>query len=370
MSKKIIKEGEALIEVDTADVVSKDLEVFYNPDMVLNRDISIALLQACFESPLSIALPLAGSGVRGVRIAKEIPQLIKTLSLNDASPAATQLIKENFQRNEIEIDTEKIMVQEKDASLFLEESQGFDYIDIDPFGSPNQFLDTAIRKLSRKGILAVTATDTACLAGTYPSTCKRKYWSTSAITPLKHEMGVRILARKVMLLGIHHNKVLRPIISYHDKHYYRIFFAVTKSKEQSAKLLDECESYLVYDKKSANYMVTQLKPSDDATTIWCGPFYSGSLHDKEVAQKATTFFEHKIFLQAKDEVPIVGSYDTHQLAQKNGLSLVQLDVLIELLREKKYEASRCSYNDHAIKTTASFEVLLEIMRLYEKHTKK
>ncbi|MCU0373510.1 MAG: ATP-binding protein, partial [Ignavibacteria bacterium] len=42
---------------------------------------------------------------------------------------------------------------------------GFDYIDIDPFGSPCPFLDAAIKRLSRGGILAVTATDTSALAG-------------------------------------------------------------------------------------------------------------------------------------------------------------------------------------------------------------
>ena len=37
----------------------------------------------------------------------------------------------------------------------------FDYIDIDPFGSPNPFLAAAIGRITRNGIVAVTATDTA-----------------------------------------------------------------------------------------------------------------------------------------------------------------------------------------------------------------
>ena len=45
--------------------------------------------------------------------------------------------------------------------LAILHSKGFDYIDLDPFGSPNIFLDSAVKRLGRNGILAVTATDTA-----------------------------------------------------------------------------------------------------------------------------------------------------------------------------------------------------------------
>jgi tRNA (guanine26-N2/guanine27-N2)-dimethyltransferase len=364
MSKEIIKEGQVEIEIDSAEIVTKDLEVFYNPDMILNRDISLATIQSYFDKPICIGLPLAGTGVRGVRIAKELPQNIKKLCFNDASNDATRRIKENLERNNIIVDNEKIQIHEKDACLFLEESQGYDYIDIDPFGSPNQFLDTAIRKLSRKGILAVTATDTACLAGTYPTTCKRKYWSTSCITPLKHEMGLRILARKVMLLGIHQNKVLVPLLSYHHKHYYRIIFRCIKSKEQCAKLLDKLNTYVNYDNESANYSISQLP---DESKLWCGPLYNGSLQDKDFLEKLETRFTHKIIDQAISEVNIIGSFDLHQLAQKNGIGeLIPMQWIIDTLLEKDFQASRDPYNVHAIKTTATHNDLLKIINSYEK----
>lgn len=359
MSKKLITEGKASIEVDTADIVSKDLEVFYNPDMVLNRDMTLAVLQTHFDSPVCMALPLAGSGVRAVRILKEVPHLVKKLLINDCSPEAVQLIHENLKRNSKSADGEKIIVSEHDACFALENSVGFDYIDIDPFGSPNQFLDTAIRKLSRNGLLAVTATDTAALAGTYPTTCKRKYWAKSCVTPLKHEMGIRILARKVMLLGMHHNKVLVPLLSYHDKHYYRIFFKCVKSKENASQLLDELDKFMNYDKESGNY---EIAKQHDEEALWCGPIYTGQLHDKEFLSQLKNNFEHKIVNLALEEIHDVGSYDTHQIAQKNNLDLVPLDALVEKLKEQKFEASRCTTNLHAIKTTASFEIIVESMK--------
>ena len=71
-------------------------------------------------------------------------------------------------------------------------STGFDYIDVDPFGSPNPFLDAAIKRIARDGILAVTATDTAPLCGTYTNACRRKYWAVPLRNELMHEIGIRI----------------------------------------------------------------------------------------------------------------------------------------------------------------------------------
>lgn len=355
--KEIITEGTAIIQVDTADIVSKDLEVFYNPVMKINRDITIAILKSFFSEPICIALPLAGSGVRAIRILKEAPHIVKSILINDANPKAVDLIRNNLTRNNIE-ENKNVQISEKDACLALEESQGFDYIDIDPFGSPNQFLDTAIRKLSRKGLLAITATDTASLAGTYPSTGKRKYWATSAVTPHKHEAGLRILIRKVMLLGVHHNKVLQPILSYHHKHYYRIFFRCIKSKQQASELIDSLQTYINYEKDFAKPRV-DIVP--DKKTIWCGPLYSGALHNTEFLKKIQKVSPHKIFEIASQEIDTIASYDIHQIAQKHKLTLPPFDILLSSLQEN-HEASRSSTNLHAIKTTASFKELINVLK--------
>ena len=47
-----------------------------------------------------------------------------------------------------------------DAKKLMVEAP-FQWIDLDPFGSPVGFLDTAIQSISRSGVLEVTATDTA-----------------------------------------------------------------------------------------------------------------------------------------------------------------------------------------------------------------
>jgi tRNA (guanine26-N2/guanine27-N2)-dimethyltransferase len=47
----------------------------------------------------------------------------------------------------------------------------FTIIDLDPYGGPNKFLDGAIQSIEEGGLLMVTATDMAVLAGNSPESC-------------------------------------------------------------------------------------------------------------------------------------------------------------------------------------------------------
>ena len=71
-SFKQIIEGKAAVFVPKEKKVSKKLPVFYNPAMKLNRDISILLLNSIKNKGMQIALPLSGTGIRGVRFLKEL----------------------------------------------------------------------------------------------------------------------------------------------------------------------------------------------------------------------------------------------------------------------------------------------------------
>ena len=67
---QIIKEGKVKAKVSIGKI-SKKLDVFYNPIMEYNRTISVNLLQV-LNRKMEIGLPLAGSGIRGLRFFKEL----------------------------------------------------------------------------------------------------------------------------------------------------------------------------------------------------------------------------------------------------------------------------------------------------------
>ena len=66
----------------------------------------------------------------------------------------------------------------------------FDVIDLDPYGCPSIFLDAAVQTIKEGGLLLVTATDMAVLAGNSPETCYSKYGAISLRMKACHEMVV------------------------------------------------------------------------------------------------------------------------------------------------------------------------------------
>ena len=60
----IINEGNAELKIAVAGKISKEMPVFYNPVMKLNRTISVLLIKSFFDKKIRIAEPLAGSGIR------------------------------------------------------------------------------------------------------------------------------------------------------------------------------------------------------------------------------------------------------------------------------------------------------------------
>src|SRR3989338_5496254 len=234
---EIVNEGSAKLGIPKAEKISKKMDVFYNPVMSLNRDISVLLLNSINKSSMQIADPLAATGVRSIRFLKELYRnKIKKIYINDNNRSAVKLIKKNLKLNDIKIKN-GIIISNKDANLFILNSTGFDYIDIDPFGSPNFMLDAACKRLARGGILAVTATDTSALCGTFPKACIRKYWALPKKGPIMHETGLRILIRKIQLIAAQYGKALIPVFSYSKEHYMRVFLKNLKGKEKADGIL-------------------------------------------------------------------------------------------------------------------------------------
>ena len=136
---------------------------------------------------------LSATGLRAIRYAKELP-LLRHVTANDLSASAIEDIHRNIDFNGLtpkglpvpvegalsltkwEADEAvhgRVRVNEGDACTFMythrAEADRFDCIDLDPYGSAVPFLDAAIGAVADGGLLCVTCTDMAVLAGhNYP----------------------------------------------------------------------------------------------------------------------------------------------------------------------------------------------------------
>lgn len=350
-----ITENKARIIVSLVKTVSKEMDVFYNPIMKFNRDISILLLNSIDKNRLNIADPLAGSGVRSIRFLLELKKnKIETISINDYSLSAFKSIKKNLSLNKIK-KNKKIMIKNEDANLFLLNSAGFDYIDIDPFGTPNPYLDSAVKRISREGILAVTATDTSALAGTYPKACLRKYWAAPLRNELMHEIGLRILIRKVQLIGAQYNKALVPVFSCFKEHYMRIFLRCEKSKEEVDNVL-----------KLHGYFENS------------GPIWKGQLWDKRLVDKIYKSINKKPLkiksiinkplikflkiIKEESKINTIGFYDLHRIAKRYKVKMPRKEELIKRLRKLGYRASETHFSGVGIKSDIELKKLVKMLK--------
>lgn len=339
----LVQEGRAILQIDTSSVVTRKMPVFYNPVMRHNRQLSLLVLEALPKEGMIVGDALAGSGVRGIRLLKELPEgKIREVILNDRSQSAAQSIQRNLEENQI---SSRVQVLNLDANLFLRQQKGFDYLDIDPFGSPNPFLDAAVQSIRPDGVLAVTATDTASLCGSSPNACRRKYWAEPLWGPMMHEMGVRILARKVQLVAAQYEKAFLPIYSFSRDHYMRIFFQLQKGGVESI-----LEMHCLFQ--------------------GAGPLWMGQLWDDSLAERigrAVPRVEHPLgqalaVIAKESRIPVVGFIDLHRLCSRHHLPVPKNEDVLEALQGNGIAGSVTHFCPYGIRTTATEVEMARIIK--------
>lgn len=353
----MIKEGDVVLNFDMPEKVSKELPVFYNPVMKRNRDISLEILRIVGKKwPLRIALPLAGSGIRGLRFLKEANEFVKEITFNDYANDFESKLKVLLKVNKIPND--KVHISCNEANKFLLDSTGFDYIDIDPFGTPNPFLDASVQRLARGGILAVTATDTSALAGTYIKVCRRNYDAEPLRNGLKHYVGIRILIRKIQLIGAQYEKALIPIFTYSKDHYYRVFLRCVKSKTMCDEIISE-QKYMVFNRETQDYTfsnVSRINSDNNKSIYVAGKLFSGALWEAPFDDIASDI--SFISSEAKTQGHMI---DVHSFCEHHKLPIPNFKTLESELLAKKYTFSRTHFNLYAIVTTADSSALIAIL---------
>ena len=349
-----LTEGTTLFTTDSAAKISADMPVFYNPVMKRNRDLTLVMLAAMptwMRAPLRIALPLEASGIRAARILNELvrPGVLvpASIAVNDRSAIAIGFARENCERNRAGYPTDRVACSVMDANAFLRALGGAEYVDIDPFGTPNPFLDAAVQAVTRGGILAVTATDTSALAGTYPRATARKYWATPSRTWGMHEWGLRILIRKIQLVAAQHDRALTPVLSIATDHYYRIFLRNDGSSATRISAMLASHGLVRVD-------TTTLAAVPTTETVGAtGPLWLGPLHDIEVVRAmrdALSRLEPIVFadldkllaiIEDEARVGALGFIDLHELSSALGVQCPRRDAVLERLGERAGRTHLC-----------------------------
>ena len=376
---KTIEEGLTKIEFPEFDKVSSQAPVFYNPHMELNRDLSILALQVFQKEQqrdIDICDLFGGSGIRGIRYKNEIDGVAR-VAINDISETANEFERHNIELNNLS----DIEVHQHDASMFLRMNRGkFDVIDIDPFGTPSPFLDSAGYCARKDSLLCVTATDTSALCGTYPEPCIRKYNAKPYKSEYCHETGIRILAGFVALTLAKYRKYIEVRMSHSTEHYMRLYIEVKKGSKNSDESLknmgyiSHCRNCLhrefAYGMASA---MSETCPVCGEKLIHAGPLWLGDIQNEEFIRKMIDETEFKKINTEKEALKLLNScllesgapptfFDVHTICRALKISAPKLDLIFDEIKNEGFSAVKTHYNPLGIKTDANIEDVTNIIR--------
>ena len=196
--------------------------VFYNPAMSFTRDLDVAVLRTVALDRgrrLRIWESLAASGVRSVRWLTET-EAVEGLLATELNPEAHLYLQRNLRPWGIA----HALAQD---ARHPEIEGRFDWVDLDPYGTPAPFLPAAVQRLEEGGILSVTATDTAVLAGPERDACLERYGARPLRTYLCREAGLRILLAHIAFVAAREGQGIHPLLCYGRDHHFRIYAQLT-----------------------------------------------------------------------------------------------------------------------------------------------
>ncbi len=353
--------------------------VFYNPVQRTNRDTAVLALrvyQKRVGRGVDVCEPMTGTGVRGIRFVLET-HAINSLVLGDLNPSALALARVNVNLNGL---GERVKLRHLDANLLMALHTfpfgRFDYIDVDPFGSPTGFIDSAIRATKNHGVIALTATDMATLCGVNEGACRRKYGGSPLQGEFCHETAIRLLTSAIVRQGAIHEYGVTPLFSYYADHYVRGYYRIDKGARRVEAQLNQI-GFIKY----CPHCLHRLTSMDNAPeNCLCGekmriggPLWLGELSEKkyleEMMVESDTLGQFRgtkaesILRLAFGEMGLpVGFYDIDKVCKLVSVKSISTIEVHKTIREAGFKVAPTHYGPRTLKTDATISDLTEIFK--------
>ncbi|XP_047317155.1 probable tRNA (guanine(26)-N(2))-dimethyltransferase 2 [Impatiens glandulifera] len=185
--------------------------------------------ELCAEvKPARILEALSASGLRALRYAREVEGIGQVVAL-DNDKLSVEACRRNIKLNG-SVASAKVESHLADARVYmLTHEKEFDMVDLDPYGSPSVFLDSAVQSVVDGGMLMCTATDMAVLCGNSGEVCYSKYGAYPLKGKYCHEMALRILLACIESHANRYKRYIVPVLSVMMDFYVRVFVRVYTS---------------------------------------------------------------------------------------------------------------------------------------------
>ncbi|WCJ25536.1 tRNA (guanine(26)-N(2))-dimethyltransferase [Euphorbia peplus] len=351
--------------------------------------------------PPKVLEALSASGLRALRYAREVEGIGQVVAL-DNDKESVEACRRNIKFNGA-VAISKVESHLADARVhMLTHPKEFDVVDLDPYGSPSIFLDSAVQSVADGGLLMCTATDMAVLCGGNGEVCYSKYGAYPLRGKYCHEMALRILLACIESHANRYKRYIVPVLSVRMDFYVRVFVRVYSSasamKNTPLKLsyvyqCIGCDSFHLQpigrtiSKNNSVRFMPGFGPVVPQECIHCGkkynmggPIWSAPIHDQEWVtstlegvksmKERYPAFDHisAILTTISEELPDVPLFlSLHNLCATLKCTSPSAVIFRSAVINAGYRISGTHVNPLGLKSDAPMDVIWDIMRCWVKN---
>lgn len=293
----------------------------------------------------------AATGVRGLRLLHE-GRAFESFLLTEANDVAAGVLAANAARY-------PGAVAARHDGRSPPPAGSFDYVDVDPYGSPVPFVEAALAAIRPNGVLAVTATDMMVLAGVQKGACERRYGARPVRGRLGPEGGLRIVLAYLARVARARGRTVRPLLAYVRDHHVRAYLEVAPASPGDSDPVRTVEL--------DRWTGPELGGAGPWGPLWLGPLFDPDLvramqvPAAAAVPRATATFLDRLREEVTADVPFY--FEANRLAAELALPMPpSLLAMISGLRARGYRAARTHARPEGFRTDAARSVVAELAR--------
>ncbi|PPE00128.1 hypothetical protein GOBAR_DD02845 [Gossypium barbadense] len=344
--------------------------------------------------PPRVLEALSASGLRALRYAREVEGIGQVVAL-DNDKGAVEACQRNIKFNG-SVACSKVESHLADARVYmLTNPKEFDVVDLDPYGSPSVFLDSAVQSVVDGGMLMCTATDMAVLCGGNGEVCYSKYGSYPLRGKYCHEMALRILLACIESHANRYKRYIVPVLSV-QMDFYCSSASAMKNTPLKLSYVYQCTGCDAFHLQpigrtvSKNTSVRYLPGFAPVVPQECshcqkkfnmgGPIWSAPIHDQEWVTNILSDVKSMkdrypaydrisaVLTTISEELPDVPLFlSLHNLCATLKCTSPSAVIFRSAVINAGYRISGTHVNPLGLKSDAPMEVIWDIMRCWVKN---
>lgn len=367
------QEGKAQFAI-AKGMATQAATAFYRTTSKIGRDLAVlaAAIYRQQHGRLRVIDAMTGCGVRSLRYHLEAGA--DWVWANEGNPELKTLLSDNL-RQGMTTDTYRITHQDANQLFFscAQQQDYYDLIDIDSFGSPTPFVNTALWAIKLGGLLYLTSTDGRTTSGHALEKSVQVYGACARSHPAVHEQGLRLLigcaAQQAAARGFH----IEPVFSIFNGFIHRVMVRVVTGSWQ-----DQHYGFLAYCHSCGQFRTAHWRQLGQLGCEVCsmapvvsGPMWLGPLHDVDYLDQMTALatqwhwpqrIQRLLAVMADEAAMPPYYYPLAEIGRRGQMDVPARDRLIKGICDRSYHATRTHLDSQAIKTNAPLSVCLDIAK--------